>query len=233
MESHLLDIRTNAFEHTTNQLWPGWKFSDDVLWFILTVCHDRREIFISNSSVLEEILFITRRNSRNKATQRHVYHTTRWWTLTLDEILKPPLTNLIQVVIMDNNSFHFYLSIFHTRKKCWKHLWILFFPVFQLSWGLSILKTFPYRVVVDPKIPKSFAIYHCDYIGLCEVRITFRNKTVEFQWRTFQENREKELSKLSDWKLHNFSIWIFFLPEYAVVMKWIHFGDLENGMDGW
>ena len=184
-------------------------FRTDVLCFILTVCPDRRELFISNSSVLEEIFFITRRNSRNKATQRHVYHTTRSWTLTLDEILKPPLTNLIQVVIMDNNSFHFYLSIFHTRKNSWKHLWFLFFSVFQLLWGLSILKTFPYRVIVDPKNPKPFTIYHCDYIGLCEVRITFRNKKVEFQRWTFQENREKEPSKLTNWKLHNFSIWIF------------------------
>ena len=117
-------------------------FRTDVLCFILTVCPDRRELFISNSSVLEEIFFITRRNSRKKATQRHVYHTTRSWTLTLDEILKPPLTNLIQVVIMDNNSFHFYLSIFHTRKNCWKLLWILFFQYFNCYEGYRYSKHF-------------------------------------------------------------------------------------------
>ena len=118
-------------------------FRTDVLCFILTVCPDRRDLFVSHSSVLEEIFCITRQNSRNKVTQRHVYHTTRSWTLTLDEILKPPLTKLIQVAIIINNSFHFCMSIFHTTKNSCKHLWIFFSSISTVmspihTWNISI-----------------------------------------------------------------------------------------------
>ena len=91
------------------------------------VCWIRQstDLFIRNFSIIEEKILIAEQISNEKAIQRRVNQTTKAGKSTLDDILKPPLTNLNSVVIMDYNSFRVNFSIFHTRQYRRSYLWVL------------------------------------------------------------------------------------------------------------